>query len=93
MDDFWALPPVARYVPLPVEAYILLTSWFRTLTAITFVESALCYSHVLNYYFVPFIPQLVLQSRPEIWRLLTPYFLTDPKLNVLFDLYFSISSI
>ncbi|KAL4974303.1 hypothetical protein BDW66DRAFT_161352 [Aspergillus desertorum] len=72
MDDFWALPPVAR-----------------TLTALTFVQSALVHSHTLHYYFVPFFPQLIFKARPEIWRLFTPYLLTDPKLNVIFDLYFS----
>lgn len=71
MDDFRALPPVAR-----------------TLTALTFIESALVHSQTLSYYFVPFIPRLLLNFCPEIWRLCTPYLLTDPKLNFVFDLYF-----
>ncbi|KAL4917920.1 hypothetical protein BDW62DRAFT_210844 [Aspergillus aurantiobrunneus] len=64
----------------------------RTLTALTFIESALVYSHTINYYLVPFIPQLLFNFRPQIWRLCTPYFLTDPKLNIVFDLYFSTSA-
>lgn len=67
----------------------LSNSLCRTLTALTFVESALVHSHTLNYYFIPFFPQLIFKLRPEIWRLFTPYLLTDPKLNVIFDLYFS----
>lgn len=61
----------------------------RTLTALTFIESALVHSQSLSYYFVPFIPKLLFKFRPEIWRLCTPYLLTDPKLNFVFDLYFS----
>ncbi len=61
----------------------------RTITALTFIESALVHSQSLSYYFVPFIPQLLFKFRPEIWRLCTPYLLTDPKLNFVFDLYFS----
>ncbi|KAL6235443.1 hypothetical protein BDW75DRAFT_230290 [Aspergillus navahoensis] len=75
MDDFWALPPVAR-----------------TLTALTFVESALVHSHTLNHFFIPFFPQLIFKFRPELWRLFTPYLLTDPKLNIIFDLYFKVGS-
>ncbi|KAL4942853.1 hypothetical protein BDV06DRAFT_191266 [Aspergillus oleicola] len=60
----------------------------RTLTLLAFIESALVYSHTINYYLVPFIPQLLFKFRPQIWRLFTPFLLTDPKLNIIFDLYF-----
>ncbi|KAL4950390.1 DER1-domain-containing protein [Aspergillus filifer] len=60
----------------------------RTLTLLTFVESALVYSRTINYYLVPFIPQLIFKFHPQIWRLFTPFLLTDPKLNIIFDLYF-----
>ncbi|KAL4883102.1 hypothetical protein BJY04DRAFT_206694 [Aspergillus karnatakaensis] len=60
----------------------------RTLTALTFVESALVHSQSISYYLVPFIPKLLFKFRSEIWRVGTPFLLTDPKLNFVFDLYF-----
>ncbi|KAL4868490.1 hypothetical protein BDV12DRAFT_185861 [Aspergillus spectabilis] len=60
----------------------------RTITALTFVESALVHSGTISYYLVPFVPKLVFKLRPELWRVCTPYLLTDPKLNFVFDLYF-----
>ncbi|KAL4926112.1 uncharacterized protein BDV17DRAFT_283559 [Aspergillus undulatus] len=60
----------------------------RTITALTFIESALIYSQTLSSYFVPFVPQLLFKFQPQIWRLFTPFLLTDKKLNIIFDLYF-----
>jgi hypothetical protein len=74
MDDFRSLPPVAR-----------------TLTALTFIQSALVLSGSVSSFWVPFYPQLIFTWRiwPQIWRFVTPFLMTDPKLNFVFDLYFS----
>jgi hypothetical protein len=61
----------------------------RTLTLLTFVESALVYGGILSAYRVIFRPGLVFKFLPEIWRLVTPFLLTGPRLSFLFDLYFS----
>jgi Derlin-2/3 len=73
MDDFRSLPPVAR-----------------TLTALTFIQSALVLSGSVSSFWVPFYPQLIFTWRiwPQIWRFVTPFLMTDPKLNFVFDLYF-----
>ncbi|KAL2823973.1 putative rRNA pseudouridine synthase [Aspergillus cavernicola] len=60
----------------------------RTLTALTFVESALVLSGTVSGYYVPFLPELFFKIWPDIWRLGTPFLLTDAKLNFIFDLYF-----
>ncbi|KAL3489451.1 Der1-like family-domain-containing protein [Aspergillus germanicus] len=73
MDEFRSLPPVAR-----------------TLTALTFIQSALVLSGSVSSFWVPFYPQLIFTWRiwPQIWRFVTPFLMTDPKLNFVFDLYF-----
>ncbi|KAL2866320.1 Der1-like family-domain-containing protein [Aspergillus lucknowensis] len=60
----------------------------RTITALTFIESALVLSGSVDYFYVPFSPKLLFKSWPQLWRLGTPFLLTDPKLNFVFDLYF-----
>jgi hypothetical protein len=63
----------------------------RTLTALTFIQSALVLSGSVSSFWVPFYPQLIFTWRiwPQIWRFVTPFLMTDPKLNFVFDLYFS----
>lgn len=70
---------------------ILLTTCLsgRTLTALTFVQSALVYGGLLSAYRVIFRSDLVFKLLPEIWRVITPFLLTGPKLSFLLDLYFS----
>ncbi|KKA21843.1 Centromere/microtubule-binding protein Cbf5 [Rasamsonia emersonii CBS 393.64] len=60
----------------------------RTLTALTFVQSALVYGGLLSGYRIIFSLDSILKFPPELWRLATPFFLTGPQLNFLFDLYF-----
>ncbi|OXV12149.1 hypothetical protein Egran_00098 [Elaphomyces granulatus] len=60
----------------------------RTLTALTFVQSALVYGGLLSAYRVVFRSDLVFKLLPEIWRVITPFLLTGPKLSFLLDLYF-----
>ncbi|KAJ5888902.1 hypothetical protein N7495_008943 [Penicillium taxi] len=61
----------------------------RTITALTFIQSALVYSGMLSGYYVVFLPSKMLKLFvPEIWRLATPFLLTGPQLSFFFDLYF-----
>ncbi|RMZ78599.1 hypothetical protein DV738_g3759, partial [Chaetothyriales sp. CBS 135597] len=73
MDQFWAAPPVSR-----------------TIVAAMFVESALVYSGVADFYWVPFAPSLIFKLWvPQVWRLVTPFFLTGGGIGFVIDLYFS----
>lgn len=92
MDVFWAAPPVSRYVAFPHfhDAQCRLTCLLvRTITALTFVQSLLVYGGVLSGYYVVFLPHLLFQLPPQIWRLASPFLLTGPKLSFFFHLYFS----
>ncbi|KAE8334697.1 hypothetical protein BDV24DRAFT_156659 [Aspergillus arachidicola] len=60
----------------------------RTLTALTFVQSALVYGGLLSGRYVIFRPGLVFKLFPEAWRLLSSFFLTGPRLDFILDLYF-----
>lgn len=61
----------------------------RTLTALTFVQSALVYGGLLSGRYVIFRPGLVFKLLPEAWRLLSSFLLTGPRLDFILDLYFS----
>ncbi|KAJ5231992.1 hypothetical protein N7468_004948 [Penicillium chermesinum] len=60
----------------------------RTIVTLTLVQSLLVIGGLLSSYYVLFVPGLVFKFPPEIWRLVTPFLLTGPKLNFFFDLYF-----
>ncbi|KAJ9197060.1 hypothetical protein DTO166G4_6825 [Paecilomyces variotii] len=60
----------------------------RTITALTFVQSALFYGGLLSGYHLVFLPWNLLKLPPQIWRLATPFFLTGPNIGFLYDLYF-----
>ncbi|EAS30897.3 derlin-2/3 [Coccidioides immitis RS] len=70
MDQFWALPPVAR-----------------TMFAFTFVQSTLVHGRLVSGYWSIFVPSLIFKAFPEVWRLVTPYFLTRGGYGFIFDLY------
>lgn len=53
------------------------------------VQSLLVIGRLLNPFYVLFAPSLVFKLPPGIWRLVTPFLLTSPKLGFFFDLYFS----
>jgi Derlin-2/3 len=90
MDVFWAAPPVTRYAGPICRSQALVTDLsFRTLTALTLVQSALMYGGLLGFYWAPFLPSLIFSWRPQIYRLVTPFLLTGPKLGFFFDLYIS----
>jgi Derlin-2/3 len=83
---FREAPPIARYALRCSPSYSL--TKHRALATITFTLSLLVYIGVLPYYPFPFIPQAFLQLPPELWRIFTPFFLTDPNIGVLLDTYF-----
>ncbi|GAB1212050.1 hypothetical protein ATERTT37_001177 [Aspergillus terreus] len=60
----------------------------RTLTLLTFCQSALIYGGLLSAYHVAFLPRVIFKLLPQVWRLATPFFLTRPQISFIFDLYF-----
>lgn len=71
-DAFWAAPPVTR-----------------SITAAAVLLSVTVWSGLLSPYHIVFIRHKLLQLVfPQIWRLVTPFLLTGPKLGILLDPYF-----
>ncbi|KAF2720580.1 DER1-domain-containing protein [Polychaeton citri CBS 116435] len=72
-DMFWAAPPVAR-----------------TITAAAVLLSVPTHMQLLNIYYMIFHPSLVftLQTVPQLWRLVVPFFITGPRESMLMDPYF-----
>ncbi|RAL08377.1 centromere/microtubule-binding protein Cbf5 [Aspergillus homomorphus CBS 101889] len=60
----------------------------RTLSALTFIQSALVYAGFLNGYYIVFQRHLLIKLLPEVWRLVTPFMVTRPKLFLFLDVYF-----
>ncbi|KAF2434725.1 DER1-domain-containing protein [Tothia fuscella] len=63
----------------------------RTLTAATLLVSVLVHTQMLQFYWVAFLPKLIMQMPPkwpEIWRVITPFLVTGPKFGILMDPYF-----
>lgn len=73
MDVFWTLPPVSR-----------------TIAAAAVVVSALGYARVIDLsqfiYYPPYV--FTVSALPQIWRIVTAFFITKPKLGIIFDPYF-----
>lgn len=63
---------------------------YRTITAITVALSVPVHMQLIPGYYVAFLTYRVLTWRiiPEVWRLLTPFFITSPNLGLLMDPYF-----
>ena len=90
MDAFWAAPPVTRYADSIRRSQALIIDLpFRTLTALTVIQSALMYSGLVSFYWAPFVPSLIFSWPPQIYRLVTPFLLTGPRLSFIFDVIFS----
>ena len=61
----------------------------RTLTALTLVTSLLVYGRLMSAsHIVLYWPWIFKFPMPEIWRLVTSFWLTSPALGILFDTYF-----
>ncbi|EPE02930.1 der1-like family protein [Ophiostoma piceae UAMH 11346] len=63
----------------------------RTLAAGVFTISVLCYSGIVPFGWFHFEPQLLLRMPPQIWRLVTGFMMTSPKLSIVMDPYFLFS--
>lgn len=75
MDAFWAQPPIAR-----------------TFAGAVFGISALCYSGIIPFGWFHFEAQYhLLRLPPQIWRLVTCFMITHPKLSIVMDPYFLFS--
>nr|POE65162.1 hypothetical protein CFP56_34830 [Quercus suber] len=72
-DMFWAAPPVSR-----------------TITAAAVLLSVPVWTGFVSPSLVVFLKYRVFTftSLPQLWRLITPFFLTGPKLGLLLDPYF-----
>lgn len=69
---------------------ILLILICRTLTAITVALSVPVHMHLIEAYYVAWITSYVFtwRSLPQIWRLVSPFFITGPQFGLLMDPYF-----
>ncbi len=97
MDDFWLLPPVARYVSVYGvlghrsnhigNSSLMLIG--RTWTALTFLTSCCIYAGVISGGRLIFAPSYILKLPvPEIWRIFSSFCITGPRWEVLYDTYF-----
>lgn len=68
---------------------LLLMLMGRTLTATTLATSLLVYGHLLNgNYVIFYLPWVFMKLPPQLWRIVTSFWLTGPGLSIIFDTYF-----
>ena len=86
---FWLEPfHTARYEQ-NLDKQVLTVADARTITALTLGTSLLCYGGLLSFQRVLFIlPWVFKFPFPEVWRLVTPFWITGPKLSIIFDTIF-----
>ncbi|KAF2811575.1 DER1-domain-containing protein [Mytilinidion resinicola] len=60
----------------------------RTITAATVAVSALVYGGVLSVYPLLFASEYMWRLPPQIWRVVTAFLVTKPKLSIILDPYF-----
>jgi Derlin-2/3 len=65
----------------------------RTLTAAVVAVSTLVYGGLLSAYPILFASEKLFSLPPQLWRLVTPFLLTKPKLSIILDPYFRRSPI
>jgi Derlin-2/3 len=68
----------------------MLTLRCSTITASALVVSALGYSGIINFMNLVFFKDAIFTIRmiPQIWRVVTAFMITGPKLGILLDPYF-----
>jgi hypothetical protein len=88
MERYWAMPPVTRLIQHFLAMIKPLIASRSIITAML-AESALCIMGVLPVEMVIFRWPTFFQIPPQLWRLVTPFFLTGGGLNLLLDIYFS----
>ena len=76
MDAYWAAPPMARTL--------------TTAIAITSVSVHLL--GIMPYHWLYFTEDRLFRLPPEIWRPITSFLLSGPKLSILMDPYFSMGA-
>lgn len=60
----------------------------RTLVVGSFVTSIGVYSNLIPAYPLVFLPYKIFAFPPQIWRLVTAFFITGPRTGIIFDPYF-----
>lgn len=92
MDAFWAAPPISRYASLADHlrsCHACSNVDFRTITAATVILSVCVWFSLINAYYVVFIARYIFKLWiPQLWRLVTPFMITGPKLGLIMDPYF-----
>jgi Derlin-2/3 len=58
------------------------------LAAVTFIFSLLAYTGVLDFNTFVLIPKALIKLPPELWRLVTPFIMTEGHIGIFFDTYF-----
>jgi hypothetical protein len=71
-----------------LDAYWQTPPIARTLATITFTLSISIYFFGVPWYWFFWHPEHFWQIPPEIWRFVTTFLVTPPKLGILFDTYF-----
>ena len=64
----------------------------RTITAAAVVVSALGYAGVISLELFTFELPLIFTVPPQVWRIVTAFFITRPKMAIVFDPYSCASS-
>ncbi|KGY14902.1 hypothetical protein PABG_12177 [Paracoccidioides brasiliensis Pb03] len=59
----------------------------RAITTAAFIESLLVYGGFITPFSIVFHTPFIFKTLPEVWRLVTPFLLTGPGLEFVFDLY------
>jgi hypothetical protein len=72
----------------PKDTFLILIR--RTLTAVTVALSVPVHMNLISAYYVAWITDHVFtwRSLPEVWRFVSPFFITGPKFGLLMDPYF-----
>ncbi|OJJ48784.1 hypothetical protein ASPZODRAFT_90635 [Penicilliopsis zonata CBS 506.65] len=60
----------------------------RVLFILTFIQSTLVHVNLVPGWHSVFVSELILKFPPQIWRIFTPFVLTEPNISFIFDLYF-----
>ncbi|OCK78832.1 DER1-domain-containing protein [Lepidopterella palustris CBS 459.81] len=71
-----------------MDVYWTLPPVSRTITAATVIISALGYGGIIPLLPLIFIRERLLHIPPEVWRMVTAFLITGPKLSIILDPYF-----
>lgn len=76
------------YATTPEDTFLILIC--RTITAVTVALSVPVHMNLISAYYVAWLTDHVFtwRSLPEVWRFVSPFFITGPKFGLLMDPYF-----